>query len=67
MDTNFLGEVLASYDFEKTDFVYEAGQYSIRGGIVDVFSYANDLPYRIDLFGMKLKVSEPSTLNLNFR
>ncbi len=51
LDTNFLGEVLASYDFEKTDFVYEAGQYSIRGGIVDVFSYANDLPYRIDLFG----------------
>ncbi len=51
LDTDFLGEVLASYDFEKTDFVYEAGQYSIRGGIVDVFSYANDLPYRIDLFG----------------
>ncbi len=51
LDTSFLGEVLASYDFEKTDFVYEAGQYSIRGGIVDVFSYANDLPYRIDLFG----------------
>ena len=51
LDTNFLGEVLASYDFEKTDFVYEAGQYSIRGGIVDVFSYANELPYRIDLFG----------------
>lgn len=51
LDTNFLGEVLGSYDFEKTDFVYEAGQYSIRGGIVDVFSYANDLPYRIDLFG----------------
>lgn len=51
LDTAFLGEVLASYDFEKTDFVYEAGQYSIRGGIVDVFSYANDLPYRIDLFG----------------
>ena len=51
LDTSFLGEILASYDFEKTDFVYEAGQYSIRGGIVDVFSYANDLPYRIDLFG----------------
>lgn len=51
LDTGFLGEVLASYDFEKTDFVYEAGQYSIRGGIVDVFSYANELPFRIDLFG----------------
>ena len=51
LDTAFLGEVLASYDFEKTDFVYEAGQYSIRGGIVDVYSYANDLPYRIELWG----------------
>ncbi|MFY7890671.1 MAG: transcription-repair coupling factor [Spirosomataceae bacterium] len=51
LDTTFLAEMLTGYDFEKTDFVYEAGQFSIRGGIVDVFSYANDLPYRIDLFG----------------
>ena len=42
---------LISYDFEKTDFVYEAGQFSIRGGIIDIFSYANELPYRIELFG----------------
>jgi transcription-repair coupling factor (superfamily II helicase) len=51
LDVNFLGEMLADYDFEKTDFVYEAGQYAVRGGIVDVFSYANELPYRIELFG----------------
>ncbi len=51
LDTNFMAEILTNYDFEKTDFVYEAGQYSVRGGIVDVFSYANDVPYRIDLFG----------------
>ncbi|MBC7891848.1 MAG: transcription-repair coupling factor, partial [Sphingobacteriaceae bacterium] len=51
LDTNFLAEFLANQDFEKTDFVYEAGQYSIRGGIVDVFSYANEKPFRIDLFG----------------
>lgn len=41
---------LHSYDFEKTDFVFEAGQFSVRGGIFDIFSYANDLPYRIELF-----------------
>ena len=51
LDTNFIAEFLLSYEFEKTDFVYEAGQFSIRGGIVDVFSFANDLPYRIELFG----------------
>ncbi|MCY7351231.1 MAG: transcription-repair coupling factor [Cytophagaceae bacterium] len=51
LDTNFLAEFLSNQDFEKTDFVYEAGQYSIRGGIVDVFSYANEKPFRIDLFG----------------
>ncbi len=51
LDGNFLSEFLISYDFDKTDFVYEAGQFSIRGGIIDVFSYANELPYRIELFG----------------
>jgi len=42
---------LQDYGFEKTEFVYEAGQFSIRGGIVDIYSYANELPYRIELFG----------------
>jgi transcription-repair coupling factor (superfamily II helicase) len=51
LDGNFLSEFLISYNFDKTDFVYEAGQFSIRGGIIDVFSYANDLPFRIELFG----------------
>lgn len=51
LDVEFLAELLQTYDFEKADFVYEAGQFSIRGGIVDVFSYAHDLPYRIELFG----------------
>ncbi len=55
LDTNFIAEFLQSYDFEKTDFVYEAGQFSIRGGIVDVFSFANDLPYRIELFGDEIE------------
>jgi len=51
LDRDFLEEFLHSYDFEKTDFVYEAGQFAIRGGILDVFSFANELPFRIELFG----------------
>ena len=51
LDIGFLEEFLHNYDFEKTDFVYEAGQFSVRGGIIDVFSFANELPYRIELFG----------------
>ena len=51
LDREFLEEFLHTYDFEKTDFVYEAGQFAIRGGIIDVFSFAHELPYRIELFG----------------
>ncbi len=51
LDREFLEEFLHSYDFEKTDFVYEAGQFAIRGGILDVYSFAHELPYRIELFG----------------
>jgi len=51
LDRDFLEEFLHSYDFEKTDFVYEAGQFAIRGGILDIYSFAHDLPYRIELFG----------------
>ena len=40
---------LNDFGFHRTDFVYEPGQFSIRGGILDVFSYASDLPYRIEL------------------
>jgi transcription-repair coupling factor (superfamily II helicase) len=55
VDVEFLSELLVTYDFEKTDFVYEAGQYAVRGGIIDVFSYAHDLPYRIELFGHEIE------------
>jgi transcription-repair coupling factor (superfamily II helicase) len=51
LDRSFLEEFLHTYDFEKTDFVYEAGQFAVRGGIIDVFSFAHELPYRIELFG----------------
>src|SRR5690606_37717866 len=51
LDTGFLEEFLRTYGFEKTDFVYEAGQFAVRGGIIDVFSFAHEYPYRIELFG----------------
>ena len=51
----FLEEVLHEYNFIRTDFVYEPGQYSIRGSIADVFSYSADLPYRIDFFGEEVE------------
>lgn len=51
LDVAFLEEFLHTYDFEKTDFVFEAGQFSVRGGIIDIYSFANELPYRIELFG----------------
>jgi transcription-repair coupling factor (superfamily II helicase) len=51
IDTNFVADLLLTYEFEKTDFVYEAGQFSVRGGIIDVFSFASEYPFRIDLFG----------------
>ena len=48
---DFLDEVFIEYGFHKVDFVYEPGQYAVRGGIVDVFSYSFDHPYRIEFFG----------------
>jgi transcription-repair coupling factor (superfamily II helicase) len=51
LDPQFLTDILLSYDFERTDFVYELGQFSVRGGIVDVFGFANELPYRLEFFG----------------
>lgn len=47
----FINEVLHEYKFERVDFVYQPGQYSIRGSIVDIFSFSNPDPYRIDFFG----------------
>ncbi len=42
---------LSDLGFERTDFVYEPGQFAIRGGILDIYSFGNDKPYRIELFG----------------
>src|SRR5690606_2273183 len=51
LDTAFLTEFLDSYGFEITDFVFEPGQVSVRGGIIDVLFYASERPCRIELFG----------------
>ncbi len=48
---DFINETLMEVGFDRVDFVYEPGQFSIRGGIVDVFSFSNDHPYRIEFFG----------------
>ncbi len=46
-----LGEQLGELGFTRVDFVYEPGQYAVRGGIVDVYSYSHDDPFRLDFFG----------------
>jgi len=48
---DFINEVLFEYNFKRVDFVTEPGEFSVRGGIVDVFSFSNDNPYRIEFFG----------------
>lgn len=48
---DFLIELLNEYEFERTDFVYEPGQFAVRGSLIDVFSFAGDEPFRIDFFG----------------
>lgn len=55
---------LDSYGFERTDFVYEPGQFAIRGGILDIYSFGNDKPYRIELFGNNvdsIRIVDPVT------
>ncbi|MEY3398102.1 MAG: transcription-repair coupling factor, partial [Bacteroidota bacterium] len=47
----FIDEIFHEFHFEKVDYVYEPGQYAVRGGILDVFSYSHDHPYRIEFFG----------------
>jgi transcription-repair coupling factor (superfamily II helicase) len=63
-DLEFFIEFLTGHHFERSDFVYEAGQFSIRGGIVDVFSFSNDMPYRLELDGEmieSIRTFDPNT------
>ncbi len=51
----FINEFLYEYGFDRVDFVYEPGQFSIRGSIVDVFSFSHEDPYRLDFFGDEIE------------
>lgn len=51
---DFANEMLFEYDFKRVDFVTEPGEFSLRGGILDVFSFSNDAPYRIEFFGNEI-------------
>ena len=55
LSLDFINEVLFEYHFEKVDFVAEPGEFAVRGGIIDVFSYSNEEPYRIEFFGDEIE------------
>ncbi len=55
VNLEFIIEILEEYEFERFDFVYEPGQFSVRGGIIDVFSYSAEKPYRIDFIGNQVE------------
>ncbi|MEI6948516.1 transcription-repair coupling factor [Paraflavisolibacter sp. H34] len=64
LDTDELFEKLVQYGFERTDFVYEPGQFAVRGGILDIYSFGNEKPYRIELFGNdvdSIRIIDPET------
>ena len=64
IDTGALLLKLADFGFERTDFVYEPGQFAIRGGILDIYSFGNEKPYRIELFGNEvdsIRIVDPET------
>lgn len=54
IDLNAILEKFVGYGFVRTDFVYEPGQFALRGGILDIYSYGNEKPYRIELFGNEI-------------
>ena len=55
VDTQFINDILYEFGFERVDFVNVPGQFSVRGSIIDIFSFSNDLPYRIDFFGDEIE------------
>ena len=64
LDVDTLVEWLVSYDFKREEYVYEPGQFSIRGGIIDLFNYVNEWPYRIELFDEEvesIRMFDPTT------
>lgn len=64
IDLNGLMEKFVSYGFDRTDFVYEPGQFALRGGILDIYSFGNEKPYRVELFGNEvdsIRIFDPET------
>lgn len=55
VDVETITEILSTYGFVREEYVYEPGQFAIRGGIVDIFSYGNEYPYRIELFDEEIE------------
>lgn len=55
LDVDFMIDLLVEFEFERVDFVYEPGQFSIRGDIIDIFSFGNEFPYRVELFGEEIE------------
>lgn len=64
VNMDFVLDLLVEYEFERTDFVIEPGQFSLRGGLIDVYSFSHDHPYRIEFAGDKvatIRTFDPST------
>ncbi len=64
LDVSTTIDILVEYGFKREEYVYQPGQFSIRGGIVDIFSFGNELPYRIELFDDEvesIRVFDPLT------
>ncbi|MBO7055836.1 MAG: transcription-repair coupling factor [Bacteroidales bacterium] len=55
VDTQFINDILYEFGFERVDFVTVPGQFSVRGSIIDIYSFSNDLPYRLDFFGDEIE------------
>ena len=64
IDVDRLLARFVDYGFSRTDFVYEPGQFAVRGGIIDIYSFGNEKPYRIELFGNdieSIRMFDPET------
>ncbi len=64
LETDAVMERLVGLGFERTDFVYEPGQFAMRGGIFDIYSFGNEKPYRVELFGQdvdSIRIFDPET------
>ena len=64
LEVNTILGRLVDHGFERTDFVYQPGQFAVRGGILDIYSFGNEKPYRIELFGNEvdsIRIFDPET------